>query len=512
LKNNTAQGGFVFAEVVDMKPISLSVLLIGVLSASAAQAETLNRGLPGFPNTVDPQLASTPVEGTVLLDLFEGLVSPAPDGSPVPGVAEAWHVSGDGLVWTFTLRDDARWSDGTPVTAIDFVTAFQRLVDPRLAAPTAGDLSPIVGAEDIIAGREPVDSLGVTVEASDLLRVELTAPIPYFLDLMNTPSTMPVPTHLVVDGTFDTGPGAMVSNGAYQLAASVLGATVTLVANPHYWDAEGVAFDEVVFHSIEDRAAAFQAGELDYVLEAPLDQLTEIQAEIEDSLWISPRSGSYFYALNPSIPGLDDARVRRALNLLVDRDRLVDLGSGFEVPAFSYVPPGTANYNEPAKLPFSDQPMFERVDTAMALLAEAGYGPEGEALSLELRISEADTHRRWAVAIADMWAEANVEISIVGADISAHWQHMMMRSDNTVFNYQRWADPTFDQLVNDAASEADLERRADLLREAEGRLLMSDVVIPLFFPVNVELVSTGLAGWSPNMGLRHRSQNARPVE
>lgn len=519
---------------------SLTVGFVLGLGVASASADTLNRGNSGSPTTLDPQRAVSVFESNILTDLFEGLVAPGADGSPVAGAADHWSVDETGLVWVFDLRDEASWSDGSPVVAQDFVTAFRRLVDPATGSPNASILTPVEGASGIIAGEADAASLGVVALSEAQLEIRLQTPTPYFLDLLTSHSTLPVPSHLLTDGTLDTDPGDLVSNGAYTLVDLTLGSETVLEANPHYWDADSVAIDRVVFHGIEDRGAAlrrFQAGELDYNNSVPLDMLALIKDETPENLWVSPRAGSYFYALNPAIPGLEDPRVRRALSLLVDRDVLIDLAGGSQQPGYSFVPPGTANYGDPAELSFADLPMFEREERARQLLAEAGFGADGEKLSYQLRFSNADNHRRWAVAIAGMWAEAGIEVELLGTDIAAHWQHLMtggsfeiaragwladvndpydylrsMLSENTTFNYPRWMNPEYDELVLQAAATSDLAVRADLFRQAEAILLAADVVIPLFFPVNTELVSERLVGWQPNMGMRHRSRYARFAE
>ncbi|HWY65186.1 MAG TPA: ABC transporter substrate-binding protein, partial [Rhizomicrobium sp.] len=240
-----------------MKKLLLALL---VLAGVAAQAETvLNRGNGAEPDSLDPAFAGTSMETNILGDMMVGLTTLDPAARPIPGIAEHWETSADGLSWTFHLRK-ARWSDGKPVTAENFVFAWRRLVDPKTAARNADLLWVVQNARAITAGSKPVTALGVTAPNPSLLKVQLQYPAPYLPELLTLPAALPLP----LNPSFK--PGAAVSDGPYLLKAWQPNDHVTLARNPAFYDAAAVKIDTVNYFPTADSQAALKrlrAGELD---------------------------------------------------------------------------------------------------------------------------------------------------------------------------------------------------------------------------------------------------------
>src|SRR5690606_33263075 len=277
----------------------------------------------------------------ILRDLYEGLVGEAPDGSLTPGAAARWDISADGLTYTFHIRDNARWSNGTPLTAQDFVYSLRRIVTPDTGSSFADILTPIQNAAAIIAGEAPPESLGVAALDEKTLRITLAAPTPYFLALLTDASAYPVYRPAIEQyGDAFVRPGRLVSNGAYQLADWRPQAHLTLTRNLHYWNAAATRIDTVRYFPLPDQAAElarYRAGELDITYTVPLEQLPWIREYFAEELKIVLWLGVFYLGLNTSRPPLDDARLRQALAIAVDRQVLTSaITAGGEQPAYGW--------------------------------------------------------------------------------------------------------------------------------------------------------------------------------
>lgn len=508
----------------------LAALLTLALGAAApAGAVTYHRGSAGDPETLDPHKTSTVVEAHILRDLLEGLVINDASGAVVPGVATDWSVSDDGLVYTFNLRDDAKWSDGTPVTAGDFVYSLQRIMDPATTAKYANILYPIKNAEAINKGEADKGTLGVEAQDDHTLVITLESATPYFLELLTHQTSLPVyPPSVEEHGNAFVQAGNLVSNGPYQLVSFVPNDKVVLEKNPYFHDADSVAIERVEYLPIEERATClrrFEAGEVDSCQEVPREQLASIRERLGDQLHVAPFLGTYYYAVNGAIPPFDDVRIRQALSMAIDREFLAEeIFSGSMLPAYSLVPPGVANYvEEQPQLDYADMSMLDREDKAAELLAEAGYGPDNP-LKVEISYNTAEDHRNAATAIAEMWRPLGVEVTFNQRDLSAHYamlrddkKHQVARagwigdyadpqnflflnqSDNPGFNYGAYNNPEYDSLMDEAAAEVDLTKRAELLAKAEALFLRDVPQIPLLFYSSTSLVSPKLSGWQDNV-------------
>lgn len=509
----------------------ISLLLIAALAAAplvASPAAVLHRGNGVEPESLDPHQARSESALMVLRDLYEGLVTTAPDGALEPGQAERWEQSADGLTWTFHLRVTARWSDGTPVTAEDFAFAFRRLADPATGAAYARHLAVLRGAEAVLAGRAPPSTLGVAVRSPRTLVLTLTAPAPQLPALLTHPAAVPLPQAAIArDPQRFTRPGRSPSNGAFLLAAWQPHEVIALERNPRYWNDSATRLAGVRWYPIEDANAELQryrAGALDATQTVAHRALPLLRRERPDELRVAPLLATYFYAFNLAQPPFRDApALRQALSLAIDREVLAGkiMGSG-ERAAWTLVPPGTAGYAPP--LPAAaGWSAAQRLAEARRLYALAGYSQQ-RPLRLELRHNTSDIHKRLASVVAQMWKQAlGIETSIVNSEWRVFVQDRRAGRITQVYrsgwngdyddpltflevgrvghpvNDFGFADPAFDAALAAAAAERDPARRATLLATAERRLLEQQPILPLYHYVSKHLVAPRVVGWTDNL-------------
>ncbi len=331
------------------------------------------------PQSLDPQKVSGLYGGTIDNDLFEGLVIASPEGGVRPGVAKDWHVSKDGKTYTFHLREDARWSDGSPVTAEDFVYSWRRAVDPNTAAPYAGyvAMANLKNAQAIIDGKKSPETLGVKAINAHTLQVTLAQPVSYFVQMLQHHIFSPVPERIISKwGDHWTRPEHMVSNGAYKLDNWVVNEKIVLKPNPEYWDHNNTVVQEVDYLPITDEQAGinrFMAGGVD-VTSVPAMQVHRMKKLYPQELHHSPSLTVNYLSFNTRKPPFNDVRVRRALSYAIDREVIVKdvlMDVGYQA-AYSFTPLITHDFIAP-KLPWSQWTQKQRDQKARKLLKEAGY-------------------------------------------------------------------------------------------------------------------------------------------
>jgi len=488
----------------------------------------LRRGNGPEPDTLDPQLARTEGAFHILRDVFEGLTSIGPDGSPVPAAAESWTVTPDGLEYRFTLRDGLRWSNGDVLQAADYVAGMRRLVDPKTASPYAHFIDPVLNASSITRGEKRPEELGITAPDERTVLVRLATPAPYLLGLLSQPGTFPVHgPSLAAHGAEYARPGKLVSNGAFVLADWVIGSHVVLRRNSHYWNNASTKLEEVHFVHIADAGTElrqYRAGQLDFTYVVPAPQFQWIKQNLPDELHVAPQLSVYYYGFNLTRPPFkDNPKLRRALSMAIDRDKLTTAVTGVgEAPAYGWVPRGVWNYT-PQQFDYAGKPYAERLAEARRLFAEAGYSA-ARPLQIELRYNSGDQHNRLAVAIAAMWKEGlGVETTLYAEEFRALLQSIQARKDTQVFrsswvgdfndaytfaqllqtnfgiNLSGYSNPRYDALLADAVNQADPARRRALLEEAERVMLADHPVLPLYFYVNKHLVKPWVRGWTDNV-------------
>ena len=490
--------------------------------------QVLHRGIGPSPAHLDPHLATGTAEYNVLSALFEGLVAEDPvDLRPVPGVAERWSTSPDGLTYTFHLRD-AKWSNGEPLTAHDFLRSWQRVLTPSLAADYANLLYIIEGAEAFHKGRTTdFGSVGVTAPDERTLRIRLEYPAKHFLSVLQHWVWYPV--HLpsierhgspVDRATSWTRPGQLVGNGPFVLREWEADQRIVAVKNPHYWDAATVRLQAIHFHpfdSVDAEERAFRAGQLHLTDAVSLSKIEAYRRDLPELLRIDPYLGTYFYRVNVRRPFLNAEKVRRALALAVDRDAIVEkILRGGQLPATGFVPPETGGYTSPGLLGFDP-------DAARALLAEAGY-PGGEgAPVVELLFNSSENHRVVAEALQEMWRrELGLRVSLLNMENKSVLEarragdYQLLRSvwigdyiDPASFldiwrsdsgnNYTGWSNEAYDRLLYEAARTADPDARRTVLQRAETLLLQDAPLIPIYYFTHVFLLQPAVRNWHPTL-------------
>jgi len=496
-------------------------------SGAAPQAAMLVRGGGPDPDSLDPQKARGFEAQSILRDLCEGLTTLDRNAAVAPGVASTWGVSTDGRVYVFKLRREARWSNGEPVVAADFVAGLRRLVDPATASGYAQYIDVIANAGDIVAARKPPEALGVAAPDDGTVVVTLATPAPYLPTLLSHPSACPVhrPT-LAAHPEGQARPGVMVSNGAFVLTEWVQGSYILASRNRYYWNNAATRLDAVKYLLIPDENAEltrYRGGELQVTFVVPRGQFDWIKANLADQLHVSPQLTTYYYGFNlRRAPFRDSPKLRRALSLVIDREKLAQLVLRVgELPAYGWVPPGIDHYGAQS-FDYRGEPMVARVAEAQRLYREAGYSPD-KPLSFELRYNSGEVHTKLAVAIASMWKEAlgaevrltQVEFKSLLQDIDrgevqmfrsswvgdyndAYTFAQYLKSDFGV-NLPHYANAAYDALLKRAAAETDATLRRALLEQAERLMLRDHPLLPLYFYVNKHLVKPEVEGWYDNV-------------
>lgn len=501
-----------------------------------APGAVLRRGNTADPDTLDPQKTSTQYESNILNDMFEGLMAMDARANVIYGAAESHSVSPDGLIWTFKLRD-ATWSDGVPLTAEDFVFSFQRILNPKTAAKYASLVYPIKNARAVNEGRVPPESAGVRALDARTLEITLEQPTPYLPQLLTHITCQPVPKHIVEKaGDAWIKAGTMVTNGAYVLAEWIPNASITVVKNPRYHDAANVAIERVVYYPISDESVElkrFRAGELDYTASLPARALPELRTEFKGQVRVHPVFYSHYILFNVRKAPFSDVRVREALSLAIDRERIANqvLNAG-QTPAYSFVPPEIANYETRGELEFRGRPLEERRARAKALLAQAGFDA-AHPLKLTYRYREGLDQRRIAVAVQDLWKSIGVETELLNSEGRVHFNALrtqdydvahanwiadyndaenflfLFQSTSGQMNYTKFSNPDYDALMQRASVTMDLAARATILRQAEQLMLDTHPVAPLFFDASRRLVRSTLSGYEDNVLDYHLSRFLR---
>jgi oligopeptide transport system substrate-binding protein len=487
----------------------------------------LLRGNGPDPDSLDPHKARSTESMTVLRDLFEGLTRLDRNAATIPAAAESWSVSADGLVYTFKLRPNLRWSNGEPVVAEDFAAGLRRLVDPATASQYAQVIDVIQNAAEIVAGKKKPGALGVAAPDTQTVVVTLSSPAPYLPGLMAHPSTAPLHRpSLAKFGERFARPGDQVSNGAFVLTEWLQGSYIRLARNTHYWNNAANKIDSVKYLQIADENAelrAYRAGELHCTVVVPRGQFDWIRENLAAELHIAPQLSTYYYGFN-----LDRAlfarnpKLRQALSMVIDRERLATsvLRVG-ELPAYGWVPPGVDNYSSQS-FEYATTPTATRIETARRLLTEAGYSRE-KPLRFELRYNAGEVHTKVAVAVASMWKEAlGVEARLAAVEFKSLFEAIDRRevdmyrlswvgdyNDPYTFlqylksgfgiNLPHYASAAYDSLLDEASRQTDAIRRRELLERAERTMLADHPLIPLYFYVNKHLVKPALKGWYDNV-------------
>ena len=498
------------------------------------QGQILRLGNGAEPQDLDPQIMTAFTDQNIALALFEGLCAlDERTSAAVPGAAASWETSPDGLRWTFHLRAGLKWSNGEPLTATDFVASWHRALAPALAAEYAYLLYPLKNAEALNTGKvSDFAALGAEAPDDRTLRVTLERPTPYLPALTANPVWFPVNPRVLASfgatdrrGTRWTRPGNLVGNGPFVLTEWSPNAQLKVARNPHYWDAASVRLTGITFFPTENMDVDernFRAGQVDLTYELPLSKVDTYQRTAPQNLRLDPFLETFFLRFNTTRPPLNDARVRRALSLSIDREQLArTLLRGTRAPAPHFTPPGCAGYTTQARVPTD-------FAAARALLAAAGFAGGRGFPAFEVQVRNDELHAKVLEVIQARWQrELGITITIAPVEqktwvqnqqslnyaiSSARWvgdfvdpvTFLDMFVGGGTNNWTGWASADYDRLIHAAAATADPAARLAVFQQAESLLLEQSPIAPVFFGVRSYLIQPRVHGWEPALLGFHR--------
>jgi oligopeptide transport system substrate-binding protein len=498
----------------------------GASGSELAAAQTLHKGNGAEPQTLDPHRAQGVPAGNILRDLYEPLVMEAPDGALIPGAAESWLLSADGVTYTFKLRPEGRWSNGDAVTASDWVYSLRRGLDPATLSVYSGILYPIKNAAAVNRGELPLDQLGVRAINALTLEITLESPTPYFLGLLNHSMAYAVhPPSVREHGDKFSRPENLVSNGAYVLKDWVVQSHIALTRNTLFRDNAQTRIENVFYYAIENADAVFaryRADELDFTTTIPIRQLEFIKASLPHDYVQSPYLGIYYYGLNlTKAPFAAQPGLRRALSMAIDREIITEKLSGAgELPAYGWVPPVQGYQQQQPE--WAAWTREQRHAEARRLYKEAGYD-QSNPLTTEILYNTSQDHKRLAIAISSMWKQVlGVQTRLMNQEWKVYLQTRSLKktqifrsgwigdyNDANTFaellhsqsgqNDSGWANERYDELLKRAASEINQTKRARLLEAAERVLLADTPIIPIYFYISKHLIKPWVGGFVPNI-------------
>ena len=506
-----------------------SVLAAGthpVTGEALADDQTFTYSLLDEFTTADPQMVEDVSGSYFVRDLFEGLMNQDADGNLIPGVATGYTTNEAKDVYTFTLRDNARWSDGNPVTAHDFVYAWRRLADPATASPYSwfADIMALENVGAVMSGESPPEALGIRALDNHTLEVRLTASLPYFAAMTTHASTFPSPQWTV--RTFGDGwtkPGNIVGNGAYVLTEHIPNETATRERNTMYWNNDATIIDKVVTLVINDENTDFtrwEAGETDKGA-VPSGQYPRLKAEYPDEAISFPRLCTYYmtFNLSPSGPeAFKDVRVRQALSYALDRSVVTDkVLQGGQIQAFTFTPGATAGFEVPA-VAFGQMSQDQRNVNAKLLMAAAGYGPDNP-LKFEYMYNTSEGHKKIAIAAQQMWKETlgaeatlanqewktflktrggqNFDIARGGwcGDYNEASTFLDLMTTPSGYNDGKFSNAEVDELMTSARTMSDATSNYTRVEEIMANEMP---IIPVYHYTGVFMLRNNLKGWPFN--------------
>ncbi|EPC4487993.1 ABC transporter substrate-binding protein [Serratia liquefaciens] len=473
------------------------------------------------PATLDPNLAESNVEFYIFNDLFEGLLRVGKNGEVIPALATKWETKG--TVWTFHLRPEAKWSNGDPVTADDFVFSWRRLTDPKTASPYGSYLASayVLNAAEINAGGKPPSELGVKALDAHTLQVTLAEPNSYLLKQLVHFPVLPVNRKVVEQyGKNWTQPQNFVGNGAFKLAQWVVNEKVVLERNTQYWDNAHTVLNKVTFLPLQGfpEVARFRAGEIELGYSAPPELYQQLKKNLGDEQLVTyPLLSTSYFAFNNRQPPFNDVRVRQALNLALDKQVIAGKVLGYgQQPAWTFTPTGAGGFNlQPGVAAGWSQE--QRIAQAKKLLAEAGFNAQ-HPLRFTLLYSNDATIKKIVIAGSAMWKKN------LGAEVSLQNQERKVVLDNinngqysvafsrwladyndpstflNVFrstsseNSAKYANEHYDRLLHQATAAQSPEQVQQHFQQAEDVLAVDTPVAPVYYEANATLVKPYVKG------------------
>jgi len=497
-----------------------------VTGEALADDQTFTYSLLDEFTTADPQMVEDVSGSYFVRDLFEGLMNQDADGNLIPGVATGYSTNDAKDIYTFTLRDNARWSDGNPVTAHDFVYSWRRLADPATASPYSwfADIMALENVGAVMSGESPPEALGIRALDNHTLEVRLTASLPYFAAMTTHASTFPSPQWTVrTFGDNWTKPGNIVGNGAYVLTEHIPNETATRERNTMYWNNDATIIDKVVTLVINDENTDFtrwEAGETDKGA-VPSGQYPRLKAEYPDEAISFPRLCTYYmtFNLSPSGPeAFKDVRVRQALSYALDRSVVTDkILQGGQIQAFTFTPGATAGFEVPA-VAFGQMSQDQRNVNAKLLMAAAGYGPDNP-LKFEYMYNTSEGHKKIAIGAQQMWKETlgaeatlanqewktflktrggqNFDVARGGwcGDYNEASTFLDLMTTPSGYNDGKFSNAEVDELMTSARTMSDATSNYTRVEEIMANEMP---IIPVYHYTGVFMLRNNLKGWPFN--------------
>jgi oligopeptide transport system substrate-binding protein len=498
-------------------------------------AKTLDIANQGEPLSLDPHKASGQWENNILGNMFLGLTTENAEAQPIPGMAERWETSADGRRWTFYLRR-AVWSDGERCNAHDFEFAFKRILDPESLAEYAAILYPIKHAQAVNSGEMDPSAVGVRAVDDLTLEIELEHPAPYLPQLLMHYTAYPVPKHLVQRyGNAWVHPDNIAVNGAFTLKRWWSNYIVHLERNPLFYDAANVELEHLYFYPGNDVNASVRkvlSGEAGWSTRFPSNQVDQLRRELPGYVRVYQYLTCNYFSFNMTRPPFNDVRVRRALTMAYNRDFVANqIYRTGEQAAYSFVPPGIANYPGTARYSWANLSMEARRAEALRLLTEAGYGPNNP-LRFEFSHRNTSDNPRVAVVAQNSWTELApwISVELRGTETQVHYANLRAKNfdagdggwiadyndaKNYLYlletrtgpqNYPGYSNPAFDQLVHESDFEIDAVRRGEIMSRAEQLALDDAPICMSVFLNSTNLVHPDLSGFEDNISDYHRAR------
>ncbi|MFA0158495.1 ABC transporter substrate-binding protein [Vibrio sp. 10N.261.46.A3] len=525
-KNKITQALLLGAGLAVAATSTLSIAAEVPAGTELAKVQELVRGNGTEVATIDPHKSQGVPESHVIRDLLEGLVNQDGEGNTIPGVAESWETT-DNKTFTFHLRKDAKWSNGDPVTAEDFVYSWQRAVDPATASPYAWymEYTKMANAKDIVAGKKDKSELAVKAVDANTLVVELETAVPYFVMMMGHTTMKPVHKATVEEfGDQWTKPDHFVGNGAFSVDKWVVNERLVLKRNDQYWNNDKTVLNKVTFLPIENQVAEmnrFLSGEIDFTNELPTEHFKRLQKEYAEDVSVAGNLCTYYYIFNTKKAPFDDVRVRQAISYAIDRDIVTGaiLAQG-QKPAYFLTPEITAGF-DPELPAYGKMSQKERNAEAERLLEEAGYGKDNP-LKFNLLYNTSENHKKIAVALGSMWKKTlglsvtlenqewktylsskdsgDFEVARAGwcGDYNEASSFLTLMKSNNTTGGVHYDSAAYDKIIDKALNSTSEEERKALYLEAEALMANDMPIAPIYQYVKSRLLNPHVGGFPIN--------------
>ncbi len=486
-----------------------------------AKIQVLNKDNSNEPSSLDPSLVKDNLGSNIIMDLFEGLVIDNSSGKIIPATATSWNISKNGLKYTFNLRKEAKWSDGSPVVAEDFVYSFKRFVDPKTAAEMAYIANMIKNAQKIVDGKLNADSLGVKAIDAHTLEITLEEPTPFFLSVLVGQNFVPLKKEVIEKYKSKwTQASNLVGNGAYKLSSWKIGDRLSLEKNPNYWDSKNTIIKNVNYVAAQDKTASlrmYQAGQLDWTYGIPPSQLQNLKKEFPSELRGAPQLATNYLSFNTEKPPFNNKNLREALSLVINRNSFTKYVSARdEKPLYDIVPYGINNYTQyiPEWTKLSEN---ELIAKAQQLYKEAGYSKEKPAI-IKFSYATNETDRKYATALASIWEKSlgvktelmseewkvhlsyltskkyQVTLQLWSADYNDAQNFIGLLESGNVQNISGYKNNKFDDLLHASSKETNPLKRKQMLLNASKIAMDEYPVSPLFSNKVFRLIKSYVQG------------------